>query len=199
MKDWYYRTTVNIEEINNKFIFSIVRNIFDWLVSYLDHAAGWTPNYKNTEHYDYEIANKGFDYLVNTIANREYPWPSRKFIFFQLFASNGDFVVDWINRKEALDDDLAQMAKYAGLKYKARGKKRVGSHKDYREYYNDSIIELVNRTWGREQKIFGYDFDGHDKNKAILHHKINPHTKSLLKYNLEENSLRFNNMRLTND
>jgi hypothetical protein len=198
MKDWYYKTTEPIDSVKDRFIFTNVRNIYSWLVSYLEHAAGWTKKYRNTDHYDYKIAQKGFDYLINTIANREYPWPCRKFIFFQIFASNGDLVVDWINRKESLDYDLSQMAKYAGLNYRAKEKKRVGVHKDYRHYYDDSIIELVEDIWGRELALFGYNFNGCNDNKTSLYHNIDKQTKSQLKYNLNNNTLSYRGLKLVN-
>ncbi len=44
------------EDIKNCFIFSTVRNIFDWLVSYASFAAGWKYKNGNPSHYDYESA-----------------------------------------------------------------------------------------------------------------------------------------------
>lgn len=74
--------TILQTDIKDIFIFSTVRNIFSWLVSYAGHAGCWQNKYLNTEHYDYKNAKKGFNYLIQTIANREIPWPNRKFIFF---------------------------------------------------------------------------------------------------------------------
>jgi hypothetical protein len=189
MKDWLYRTTVNIEIISSKYIFTNIRNIFDWLVSYAGHAGGWNPKYRNTDHYDFQIAQKGFDYLINTIADREFPWPCRKFLYFQIFASNGDMAVDWLNRMEYLDNDLKALAKFTGLSYKRRKKRRVGKRKKYQSYYTDSLIELVNRTWGREMRLYGYDYTGYHPEMAIIKREIDTKTKSMVKYNLSDDRL----------
>lgn len=172
-------------ELKNYFVFSTVRNIFDWLVSYWGHAGGgkYNPKYRSHEHYDYDVAKKGFEYLVKTIANREDKWPSRKFIHFAVFSYHGDLIVDWINRTETLDEDLRALAKYKNLRYVRKEKQRVGVRKiDYRSYYNDELIELVYKTWGRELKLFGYTFEGLDIETAVLKRKIESSQKTDIKY-----------------
>ena len=103
--------------LKNYYVFSTIRNIFDWLVSYWGHSGGHNSKYVDKNHYDYEIAQKGFEYLVKTIAEREDEWPSRKFIHFAIFSYHGDLIVDWLNRTETLDEDLKALAKYKHLIY----------------------------------------------------------------------------------
>jgi hypothetical protein len=119
--------TINLGYIGKFFVFSTVRNIFEWLVSYAGHAGGWSPKYVDTNHYDHENAQKGFDYLVKTIIDRGDIWPCRKSIFFQLFCDNGELVVDWITRTETLDKDLEELAKYLGIYYRKKAKDRKAS------------------------------------------------------------------------
>jgi len=179
--------------VNGYYVFSIVRNIFDWLVSYWGHAGGHNPKYRSTNHYDYEVAQKGFEYLVKTIANREDKWPSRKFIHFAIFSYHGDLIVDWINRTENLDEDLKALAKYKNLSYSRKEKQRLGVRKrDYKSYYNDELIELVYKTWGRELKLFGYTFEGLDIENAILKRKIESSQKDNIKYFWEKDKLIIN-------
>lgn len=181
--------TVLLEDLRKYFVFSTVRNPFAWLVSYADHAGGWTPRYRNTEHYDYQNAQRGFDYLVKTIANRETPWPCRKFIFFQIFCNNGELVVDWITRTETLDNDLKDLADFLNISYYKGQKQRVGQHKDYRTYYDDSLIDLVCETWGREVDLFGYTFDGLDLSSALLRNPIDKSTKQSIRYDWTTDTL----------
>jgi hypothetical protein len=47
-------------------------------------------------------------------------------------------------------------------------RQRVQKHRDYRTYYNDGLRELVETTWARELRLFGYDFDGHHPELASL-------------------------------
>jgi len=180
--------------LKNYFVFSIVRNIFDWLVSYWGHAGGHNPKYDSRSHYDYSIAQKGFEYLLKTIANRENEWPSRKFIHFAIFSCHGNLIVDWINRTETLDEDLKAMAKYKHLNYSKKEKQRVGVRdRDYRSYYNDKLIELVYNTWGRELKLFGYTFEGLNIQKAVLKRKIDFSEKGNINYFLKDDRLIINN------
>ena len=181
---------ISKQKLAKYFAFATVRNPFTWLVSYAGHAAGWNPKYRNPEHYDYEIANKGFEYLLKTIAEREGNiWPSRKFIHFQLFADDGAFVVDWINRTETLRSDLELMATTRNYVFRKDAvSQRSGGIKDYRSYYTDELIDVVKSTWARELKLFGYDVDSLDSESALLKHHIDTETKKRFRYNWSDNT-----------
>lgn len=146
--------------LDGSFVFSNIRNLYAFFVSYLHHAAGSIEQFRNPHHYDFAAANKGFDYLLKTIADRDALWPSRKLVHHQLFAQpSGAAVVDWINCTAALDTHLVEMAGAFGLQY-ARGKpQRVGPPGDYRSHYTDALTDLVDRTWKREIDLFGFAFD----------------------------------------
>lgn len=163
-------------------VLSSVRNIFSWLVSYAGHSGGYNPKYHDENHYDYESSRKGFDYLIKTIANRESPWPSRKFIHFQIFSDSGRLVVDYLARNESLDDDLKAFSGELGLNYVRKPRQRVGGMDDYRSYYTDSLIDLVTQTWGRELRLFGYDFGGMQAGSALIKRRIDSITKRRIKY-----------------
>ena len=186
------KNVILLPKIERYLVVSTVRNIFDWLVSYAGHAGGWTTRYRNPEHYDFKAANKSFDFLVKTIANREDLWPNRKFIHCQLFCSNGQLVSDWINRMESLDDDLAALAAMAEVIHNPRPKQRVGKRRDYRQYYTDSLVELVYETWGRELKLFGYDFEHPESSSGLLSRDIDPQTKEGILYSWSEDQLSVN-------
>jgi hypothetical protein len=185
----YYYRTILLEEIQKYEIISTVRNIFSWLVSYAWHAGGWNPKYNDADHYDYAIANKGFEYLVKTIANREDNWPNRKFIHCQFFCSNGELIVDWISHNESLDKDLEILADVYNLPFAPREKQRVGHDTDYRTYYTDELIDLVNKTWGRELDLFGYEFDGPKQGPNLLHQAITSTTKQRIQYIFDKDEL----------
>jgi hypothetical protein len=153
--------TIRHQEISKYYVFSIVRNIFEWLVSYAGHAGGWNPQYRDLNHYDYKNTQKGFEYLIKTISDRDGNiWPNRKSIFFQLFCDNGKLIADRLLRTETLDADLSMMAFDFNLRIQKKPKQRVGIHADYRTYYTDSLIELVQNTWGKELQMYGYTFEG---------------------------------------
>jgi hypothetical protein len=184
------KTAFLFKEKNKQVLFSNIRNPFDFLVSYAGHAGGWNPRYRATSHYDYENIARGFDYLVKTIANRDnHLWPNRKFLYFQLFTSGGSLAVDWLNRVETMHEDLTAFAKETGAVYTPRPKQRVGIRGDYRTYYTDSLIELVEQTWGRELKLYGYSFDGVNLDQAVVKRKIELDTKTKVRYDLKRDLL----------
>ena len=185
------RSVLEPWEIQNYHMFSTVRNIFDWLVSYASHAGGWNPKYRNTEHYDYEAAQKGFDYLLKTIVNREYQWPGRRFIHSQLFSSGGDLVVDWLNSTASLDQDLEDFAKKYGYSYRGRPKQRLGNREDYRNYYDDGLLELVYETWSDEIDLLGFDFDGGARDTTKLPRAISEDVKKRVRYDWKRNLLSY--------
>ena len=183
------KNVIFLPKVERYLVVSTVRNIFDWLVSYASHAGGWTPRYRNPEHYDFEAANKSFDFLLKTLANREDLWPNRKFIHCQLFCNNGRLIIDWLNRTETLDIDLAALASLAGVKHQPRPKQRVGNRWDYRKYYTDSLVELVYETWGRELRLFGYDFEHPESSSGLLSREIDTKTKESICYSWSEDKL----------
>ncbi len=171
-------------DLDSFFVVSTVRNPYSWLVSYAGHAGGWSEKYRDSRHYDYEIAQKGFDYLVRSIADRDSEiWPSRKFIHFAIFSLTGKLVVDWLNRTESLDGDLENLANRRMLTFRRQKKQRVGIKKDYRSFYNDALVDLVGQTWGRELELFGYNFDGEVANAGILGRTITSKQREGVTYN----------------
>jgi hypothetical protein len=171
--------------------FSVVRNPFDLLVSWADHAGGWSGKKVNPNQYDYQIANKGFDYFLKTMAERDDYWPNKKLIHFQLFNSRGDFLPDWICRTESLDLDLKEMAGFYKLTYTQKSKQRVSTarNKDYRTHYTDELREIVEKTWARELEFLGYNFDGVASNNSMYHGKVDEENKTRIKYNLNTDVL----------
>ncbi len=169
-------------EVERYFIFSTVRNPFSFLVSYYHHAGGHSPKYNDKQHYDYLLCQNSFDYFVKTVAERYEPWPSRKFIHAQIFCDDGSMIVDWINRQETLDNDLSKMAIHVNASYEQKLSQRVVVKDDYRKYYSDELIDIVNETWRREMHIFGYDFNGPVADGNYYYLYIPKKQKNLINY-----------------
>lgn len=186
-----YRRQYVIEKraLSPYFVFTTIRNPFSFLVSYLWHAGGLNPKYHDPNHYDFNNARKGFDYLLKTIINRTEPWPSQKFIHGQMFCDDGDLIVDWINHNESLDDDLSRMANRLNIVFNRRQPQRVGRTDDYRSYYTDELADLVNTTWKRELRLFGYDFFGKSVDRPLLGGEVTIQQKNCIKYFWESDEL----------
>jgi hypothetical protein len=173
---------IPIRQLAGYRVFATVRNPFPFLVSYYFHCSGRNPKYDDPQHYDYELGHKDFDYFLKALSERLQPWPSRRLIHTQLFSYEGDLVADWLNRTDTLDDDLEEMARAWGLAYRRRERQRVGVKDDYRSYYTDALIDLVNHTWGREMKLFGFGWEKSDPASAILGRSIPPQVKRQVRY-----------------
>jgi len=176
-------------DIRRYYMVSSVRNLFDWFVSYAGHAGAWNSRYQSSEHYDYENAQRGFDYLLKTIADREDQWPSRKFVHCQLFSSGGDLVVDWLNRTNSLDDDLQILARRRGLSFRKMQRQRVGGISDYRQHYSDPLVELVYSTWKRAIELFGFSYHLDSSTDGVLGLEISPQQKASIKYRWHDDRL----------
>ena len=181
---------IDVAKIRRYYVLSVVRNPFAWLVGYAGHAGVWKTKYLNTEHYDYPIAQKGFEYLIKTIAEREDPiWPNRKFIYFSLFCHDGSLGVDRINHTEVLNQDLATVADRMNLRFIPKETQRQGVKKDYRSMYSDQLAELVYKTWSREFQLFGYSFEGFNPEYGIIDRDISRKLRKSIFYHWETDKL----------
>jgi hypothetical protein len=166
--------------------FAIIRNPFDLLVSIYFYKFPF-PNgewdkrifdirnypYKSFEDFIRAFCSKG-DFKVPNIQ------PLRRNLFFQLFHSNGDPAVKCVVRYESYKEGVSRLCNLVGIepknlnyKYNTSGKRRLpyGRMDDYRMYYNDELIELVNNFCKIELELFGYEFDGPINKKVVLNIK----------------------------
>lgn len=155
------REDVDLVKNLHTICFATVRNPFDWFVSYWYHVCS---DLNIEPHYDYEIANKGFEYFLKSISEREDGWPSQKLLYFAFFEYNQNFIVDRLIHQENLDLELEEFANdFDNLQYRKsdkRARESVGREKDYRKYYDWKLVDLVKGVWGRDLFLFGYDFHG---------------------------------------
>ncbi len=151
-------------------LFSTVRNPLTFFRSYYHHVIGH-GQYHNHDHYDFKTAQKGFEYLLQTILDRDDVWPCRKFLYPQLFDQSGRLIVSWINRNENLDNDMKCFAEKIGYPYLPGEKKRVAPVKDLKEYYSESLMEMVREVYTREFEVFGYNTFGTEQT-GILYRDV---------------------------
>lgn len=183
------------KEIGSRKVITVVRNHFDWLVSYYYHAGGDPANkYYNPYHYDSHIAAKGFEYLVKSICDRDDVWPNKNFIFRQAFSSSGIFLPDYVARTHTLDDDLCKIASLANLKYKKGQRQRVGrANHEYKDYFEKNIIDLVYSTWNKEISLYGFDYEDVENDSYIIGRgEILKEQKSAISYDGSELIIRPN-------
>lgn len=140
--------------LNNMFVFSIVRHPFTWLVSGARHWRHIPPTKGEMPERSTVFA---FAEWIKKLADTPHAeWPSSGLIFRQLWADDGEMVVDWLARNETLDDDLRELAQMQGLKYEQCPRVRVGETGNPWAYYDDRLADIVSIVWQREMVLFGY-------------------------------------------
>ena len=136
-----------------------------------------------------------FDYFLKTIADRELTWPSRRFLFFPFFANTGQFLLDIVIHQDCLHQDLIWMNdEFIELNYTQMDRQKVSVNRksrDYREYYNTELVDLVKDTWGRELDLYGYSFEG--MKAGLISKMVNPILKERIRYSWEKDKLMIDN------
>lgn len=68
-------------------------------------------------------------------------------------------MIDYLGRMETFEEDAGYIFRRLGLPEKEMEKKNVSAGKEnYREYYNDQLLELVAQVYRKDIQIFGYQF-----------------------------------------
>jgi len=188
---WVWSKFISKKDLRRNFVFSVCRNPFDLLVSYRAHASKYDPAVTGEGSHDFEASHGDFGDFVKRLADRECPWPNRRMLHFQMFADDGEFVVDWVFRNESLDDDAEALAGHLGIGYRRLERTNQGSHrpKDYREMYTDSLVDLVRRTWGDDLALYGYDFESGPVAGEGLHRLIGDERRRAIRYDWESGSV----------
>jgi hypothetical protein len=156
------KVNLPIEHTNKWYVISIVRNHFDWLVSYADWCCCF--NNWNPLHYDAKYGRKGFEYFIRHIMNRDDRWPCRKFIFCQNFTPTGRWVPDHIFHTGSLDDELRAFFKKQGKVYVPAPRQQIGRAKLANQrppkselYRDDKLVCEILDCWGLEMSIYGME------------------------------------------
>ncbi|MGJ3244352.1 MAG: hypothetical protein ACFE0O_15530 [Opitutales bacterium] len=148
--------------------FTVIRNPFDLLVSYYLH------NFNKPAHRGFAncLNLHGFtcfrDFILG-YCDPELTWhiPALKTrLFGQLFDPAGRLVPRYILRQETLSEDLQKFLQDHGLNpdIDPRPARRTKSRKqrDYRQFYDDDLVERLNHKLAPDLSQFDYAFDsGH--------------------------------------
>lgn len=135
------------------FCFAVVRNPFDLLVSSYEWNRANEDVMKGATTKD-----KGFkEWLKETIFNPETNYPSSKFLFFQMFGTEGRCKVDYIARLETLDEDLVNIAEITGRRYQKSPKSNTSERDpNIHHYYDDESQRWIRDAYSRELMLFSY-------------------------------------------
>lgn len=153
----YYKTSSFINDVmemdNNKwkdyFKFVFVRNPYDRIVS------GW--NYimeTNKLNIDFNEYIK----MKDIVTDREY-WHCFLPQSESVIDENGNYFVDFVGKFENLEEDFQKILKIIGfdnLKHNPFIKKNNRNRENYKKYYDQESLEIVNKIYEKDFKLFGY-------------------------------------------
>lgn len=134
---------------DNYFTFIFVRNPWDWQVS-LYHFVKKDPT---NQHHDLINSFNGFDEYIE--------WRCAEDARFQrdfVVDENGEQIVDFIGRKERLNEDFQHICAKIGIPGKQVPHLNQSVSTSYRDFYNDHTRNLVGDTFKADVDFFGYDF-----------------------------------------
>lgn len=151
-------SSVSLDVANNAKVFSCVRNIYPFLLSHYHWCRkglwkGWAMHSVWANRYD-------FASYLEKLAENDLIWISKGLIFFPLFdGRSGELVVDWILRTEHLQQDAEAMCSAWGLTAPVIPHENRNTRGDYRQAYTPAMVDLVERTWADDIRLFGFDFE----------------------------------------
>jgi hypothetical protein len=157
-------------------IITIIRNPFDLLTSYYFHGEVLRSHRKYI-HNGWGSVNlthqfKSFKEFIIAYCYPHFKWHQpafKNFLFSQLFDINHKCVSDIIIKYEYLDEAIDILNKK--LKYPIQKQTKNitrNKQKNYKEYYDEEMIELVKKKCSRELEYFHYDFHGSTKHEPLI-------------------------------
>lgn len=134
---------------NTFFKFAFVRNPWDWWVSQYHHQLR-----DEREAYYNIVNNMSFNEYLNWRLSKEGAGSDQKRFVVD---ENGKLIVDFLGRYETLDRDFNLICRHLGINKKL-GRFNAGSHRNYREYYNEELRQLVETRCRPDIEFLGYKF-----------------------------------------
>jgi hypothetical protein len=136
------------EEFESFFKFAFVRNPFDRFVSYASFIT------REVGHFDrdpqkvmrYFIANPPMDHILFR--------PQHELVT----DGKGELLTDYVGRVEQMQESYDAVAAKIGIPTAVLDKVNASKRLDYRQYYDQALIDGVAKLYARDLELFGYEF-----------------------------------------
>jgi len=152
-------------DIDDGFTFSVVRNPWDWHVSFYHYIKGDRGGRDSGHLLEHNLfQDLSFkDYLKwlddPTTKKSHWGYQSRA-VSDWVIDDAGEIAVDRVLRQETLESDLRALVHDLNLAITVSNERPNASHReeDYRAYYDTTSAEIVARRHRRDLDLFGYTF-----------------------------------------
>lgn len=158
-------SALNEDIINDYFLFSVIRNPWDRMVSlYL-----WGVNRGEKDSKELEIWWRGYSFekfIKGVFENTHNEYNGHRYKTQLEWVSDDDknILVDFFMMYENLDKDFSQLLhklnlpQFSLLKHNTAHSKSGKTRKHYSHYYNNLTAEMVSRKYAEDIKFFKYQF-----------------------------------------
>lgn len=136
------------EEWEANFKFAFVRNPFDRFISYCAFMT------RVQGHFERNPQGVMRHFIANPPPGHVLFYPQHTFVTDR----NGSFLTDFIGRVEAMQESYDQICDRIGIPTAPLDRVNPSKRQDYRQYYNQELIDGVAKLYGRDLELFGYEF-----------------------------------------
>jgi hypothetical protein len=136
------------EQFHSFFKFAFVRNPFDRFVSYCAFMTRAEGHFERDPH----------AVMRSMIANP--PWQHVLFQPQHSFVANADgqLLTDAIGRVEEMQKSYDEITARIGIPRAQLERVNPSNRRNYRDYYDEALVEGVARLYARDLELFGYEF-----------------------------------------
>jgi hypothetical protein len=142
------RPYLKSEDFDSSFKFAFVRNPFDRFVSYCAFMTRAEGHFER----DPQMV------MRHMIANP--PWQHVLFQPQHSFVADADgrLLTDYVGRVEEMQKSYDEIAERVGIPSAPLERVNPSNRRNYREYYDEALVEGVDRLYARDLELFGYEF-----------------------------------------
>jgi hypothetical protein len=142
------RPYLSPEDWESFFKFAFVRNPFDRFISYCAFMTRAQGQFEREPKrvMRYYIANPQWQHVLFE--------PQHSFVT----GPDGELLTDYVGRVEEMQKSYNEIAERIGIATSTLEKVNPSSRRDYREYYDDDLIDGVAKLYARDLELFDYQF-----------------------------------------
>ena len=136
------------EEWTSFFKFAFVRNPFDRFISYCAFMT------REQGHFEQDPQKVMRHFIANPPLNHILFQPQNGFVVDE----RGELLTDHFGRVEEMQQSYDEIAERIGIPTAELGRVNSSKRRDYRDYYNQELIDGVAKLYARDLELFGYEF-----------------------------------------